>query len=128
MNVLFWVLQILLAVHTAIGAAWKFSNPASSMPSLGGIPPGVWIGLSIVELVCVVALIVPAFNKQLAIWAPIAAGFIAAEMVFFSGVYLAAGSGAGIGPVVYWLIVAAICAFIVYGRLVLAPIRPATAG
>jgi hypothetical protein len=114
---------VLLAVHTAIGAAWKFSNPPSSMPPLGAIPSAVWTGLSVVELLCVVALIVPAFNKGLAQWAPIAAAFIAAEMVFFSGVYLALG-GTSIGPVVYWLVVAAICAFIAYGRLVLAPIRP----
>ena len=122
MNVLFWVLQVLLAIHTAIGAVWKFSNPASSMPPLGVIPPALWIGLSIVELLCVVALIVPAFNPRLARWAPIAAAFIALEMVFFSVVYVALG-GAGIGPVVYWLVVAAICAFIAYGRVAIAPIR-----
>ena len=126
MNLLLWVLQILLAIHTAIGAAWKFSNPPSTMPPLGAIPSAVWIGLSVVELLCVVALLAPAFNKQLAIWAPVAAAFIAAEMVCISAVYLALG-GPSIGPVVYWLVVAAICAFIAYGRLKLAPIRPAVA-
>ena len=57
------------------------------------------------------------------ILAPIAAGFVAAvEMLpFFSAVHLASGS-TNTGPLIYWLIVAAICAFIVYGRLVLTPI------
>jgi hypothetical protein len=121
-NVLLWILQILLAMHTAVGAVWKWSNSEHTMPSLAAIPHGVWLGMSVLELLCVVALIVPAFNRRLAILAPIAAAFVAAEMLFFSGVYLASGS-TSVGPVIYWLVVAAICAFIIYGRLVLKPIR-----
>ncbi len=64
----------------------------------------------------------PLFNKRLAILAPIAASLVAVEMLFFSGVHLASGS-TSIGPLIYWLVVAAIAAFIVYGRLVLKPIR-----
>lgn len=125
MNVLLWILQVLLALHTAVGAVWKWSNsPEHAMPSLGAIPNGVWLGMSVLELLCVVALIVPAFNKRLAILAPIAAALVASEMLFFSGVHLASGS-TSIGPVIYWLVVAAIAAFIVYGRLVLKPIRRA---
>jgi hypothetical protein len=67
-------------------------------------------------------LIVPAFDKRLAILVPIAAAFVAAEMLLFSGVHLASGSTSA-GPVIYWLVVAAICAFTIYGRLVLKPIR-----
>jgi hypothetical protein len=121
-NVVLWVLQALLALHTAVGAVWKWSNSERTMPSLAAIPHGVWLGLSVVELLCVVALIVPAFSKRLAVLAPIAAAFVAAEMLFFSGVHLASGS-TSIGPVIYWLVVAAICAFIIYGRLVLKPIH-----
>lgn len=127
MNVVLWVLQVLLALHTAMGAVWKWSNSAAhTMPALAGIPNAVWLGFSVVELLCVVALIVPAFNKRLAIWAPIAAAFIAAEMLFFTGIYLAAGATV-MGPVIYWLVVAALSAFLAYGRLVLKPIRPAQA-
>lgn len=122
MNVLLWILQVLLALHTAVGAVWKWSNSENTMPSLGAIPHGVWLGMSVLELLCVVALIVPAFSKRLAILTPIAAAFVAAEMLFFTGVHLASGS-TSIGPVIYWLVVAAICALIVYGRLVLKPIR-----
>jgi len=43
-------------------------------------------------------------------------------MLYLSGVHLASGSSS-IGPVVYWLVVAAICAFIVYARLALKPVR-----
>jgi hypothetical protein len=42
MNILLWILQILLALHTAMGAVWKFSHSAEqTMPSLKAIPHGV---------------------------------------------------------------------------------------
>jgi hypothetical protein len=120
MNILLWVLQVLLAVHTAIGAVWKFSNPAQTVPSLKAIPDGVWLGMSVLELLCALALILPAFSKSLGMLVPIAAAFIAAEMLLFTGLHLYSGE-AGYGPVIYWLVVAAVCAFIAYGRLVLKP-------
>jgi len=121
MNILLWVLQILLALHTAIGAVWKFSNSEQAVPSLNAIPHGVWLAMSVVELLCSVALILPAFNKPLAILAPIAAVFIAAEMLFFCGLHIHSGD-ANYSPMIYWLVVAAICAFIAYGRFVLKPL------
>ena len=122
MNVILWIIQVLLALHTAVGAVWKWSNSESTMSSLGAIPHAVWLGMSAIEVLCAVALIVPAFNKRLAMLAPIAAAFVAAEMLLFAGVHLASGAGS-IGPVVYWLVVAVVCAFVMYGRLVLKPIR-----
>lgn len=121
MNILLWVLQILIALHTAVGAVWKFSHSAGqTMPSLTAIPGGVWIGMAIMELLCALALILPSFHKPLAILAPIAAVCIAAEMLLFTGVHIASGD-ANRGPMAYWLVVAAICAFIAYGRFVLKP-------
>ena len=121
MNILLWVLQILLALHTAIGAVWKLSHsPEQTMPSLKAIPQGVWMGMSVLELLCAVALILPAFYKPLGVLAPLAAIFVAAEMLLFCIFHLAAGD-ANFGPMIYWLVVAAFCAFIAYGRLVLKP-------
>jgi hypothetical protein len=121
-NVVLWILQILLALHTAAGAVWKWSNSERTLASLGAIPHGVWLSMSILELLCVAGLVVPLFNKRLAILAPISAAFVGAEMLFYSAVHLASGSS-NFGPVIYWLVVAAICAILVYGRLVLTPIR-----
>jgi hypothetical protein len=118
MNTLLWVLQILLALHTAIGAVWKFSNPAQTVPSLQAIPPGAWLAMSVLELLCSLGLILPAFNRSLGILAPIAAACIAAEMLLFCGLHLFCGA-ANYSPMIYWLVVAAICAFIAYGRFVL---------
>ena len=120
MNILLWVLQILLALHTIMGAAWKFSNSEQTVPSLKAIPHRAWLAMSVFELLCSLALILPALNKPLAILAPIAAACIAAEMLLFCGVHIYAGY-AEYGPMIYWLVVAAICAFIAYGRFVLKP-------
>jgi xanthine/uracil/vitamin C permease (AzgA family) len=120
MNIFLWILQILLALHTVMGAVWKFSNSEQTVPSLSAIPHGVWLSLIIFELLCSLALIVPAFYKPLSILAPIAAVCIAAEMLLFTGVHLYSGD-ASHGQMIYWLVVAAICAFIAYGRFVLKP-------
>lgn len=121
MNILLWSLQILLALHTAIGAVWKLSNSEQTVPSLSAIPHGVWLAMSIVELLCSLGLILPAFYRPLTFVVPLAAIFIAAEMLLLCGVHLASGDKS-YGPMLYWLGVAAICAFIAYGRLVLKPL------
>ena len=120
MNILLWVLQILLALHTIMGAVWKFSNSEQTVASLKALPHRVWLAMSVFELLFTLGLILPAFNKPLAILAPIAAACIAAEMVLFSGLHIYSGD-ANYGPMIYWLVVAAICAFIAYGRFVLKP-------
>jgi hypothetical protein len=120
MNILLWVLQIMLALHTAMGAVWKFSNSEQAVPSLKAIPHGVWLALIALELLCSVALILPAFSKPLAILAPIAAICIAAEMLLFCGVHIYSRD-ASYGPMIYWLVVAVLCGFVAYGRFVLRP-------
>lgn len=121
MNIFLWVLQGILALHTAVGAVWKVNNSEQAVPSLNAIPHGVWVALSAVELLCAVGLVVPAVYKPLAFLAPYAAVLIAAEMLAFCAIHLASGDGNN-GPVVYWVIVAAICAVIAYGRFVLSPL------
>jgi xanthine/uracil/vitamin C permease (AzgA family) len=59
-NFTLWTLQILLALHTAVGAIWKSSNTENYMPSLAAIPHGLWVGMIVVELLCAVALVIPA--------------------------------------------------------------------
>ena len=121
MNIFLWVLQILLAVHTVIGAVWKFSNSEQTVPSLQAIPHGVWMALIVFELFCSVGLILPAINKRLARLAPVAAIGIAAEMLLFCGVHIYSGD-TNYHEIIYWLVVTAVCAFIAYGRFVLKPL------
>ena len=121
MNIFLWILQIALALHTVVGAVWKFSNPEHTVPSLRAIPHGVWRAMSGFELLCSLALVLPAFNTNLAILVPVAAACIAVEMLLFSGLHIRSGDKS-YGPMIYWLVVAVVCAFITYGRLVLRPL------
>lgn len=120
MNIVLWLLQVLLALHTAMGAVWKFSHAEKMVPSLRAIPPGAWRAMGVFELLCSLALILPGFYAPVAILVPIAALCIAAEMLLFCGVHLRSGVGKH-QHMIYWLAVAIICAFIAYGRFVLSP-------
>ncbi len=126
MSIFLWVLQVLLALHTAIGAVWKFSNSVEqTMPSLKAIPHGVWLAMAGVELLCALALILPAINRFIGggiptILAPLGAVYIGAELLVFTGIHLYSGDKT-FGPIIYWLIVASICAVVAYGRMQLAP-------
>jgi hypothetical protein len=121
MNILLWTLQVLLALHTAMGAVWKFSNSEQAVPSLKAIPHGLWITMSLLELCVSLALLAPALIRSLGILAPLAALCIAVEMLVFCALHLQSGSAAR-GDLTYWLVVAAFCAFIAYGRFVLKPL------
>lgn len=120
MHIFLWVLQVLLALHTAMGAVWKFSNSEQAVPSLKAIPHAVWLGMGAFELLLSVALLIPVMSKSLGILAPIAAASVAAEMLLFCGVHWASGDESR-GPMIYWLVVAAVCSFLAYGRFALRP-------
>jgi hypothetical protein len=121
MNIVLWVLQVLLALHTIMGAVWKFSNSEESVGSLRAIPHPVWLGLSVVELAAAACLVLPFVVKSMGGLAPVAAAVIAVEMIVFSAIHLQAGESNN-SPIVYWMVVAVFCAFIAYGRFVLQPL------
>jgi hypothetical protein len=77
--------------------------------------------MGVLELVIAVCLILPAIYKPLAILTPIAAICIAVEMLAFTALHISSGNGS-FGPIVYWLVVAALSAFVAYGRLVPRPL------
>ena len=120
MNIFLWVLQVLLALHTAIGAIWKTSNSEQTVPALSAIPHPVWLAMIVFEMLCSIALIIPVLRNPVAILAPIAAACIAVEMLLFTGLSISSGRGNS-SEIAYWLVVAALAGFIAYGRLVLKP-------
>lgn len=121
MNIFLWILQVLLAAHTVIGAVWKFSHTAEqTMPSLKAIPPSAWLTLAVVELLCAFCLILPAIYKPASALAPLAAIGVAVIMLAFCAIEFFSGNIKP-GSIGYWLVVAAVCAFIAYGRFVLRP-------
>lgn len=85
MNIVLWVFQILLALHTVIGAVWKFSHSAAeTMPSLSVISQPAWLALSGFELLCSLALVLPVVNKRLGKLIVLAAAGIVMEMILSS--------------------------------------------
>lgn len=122
MNILLWILQVLLALHTAIGALWKFSNSAEqTMPSLAAIPPMAWLGMAGFELICAFCLVFPALKRGWGILVPLAATGIVLEMLLLSGLHLKSGDPSQ-GPIFYWLVVALFSASIAYGRFLKRPL------
>lgn len=120
MNIVLWVLQALLALHTAIGAGWKLFNSEQAVPTLSAIPHGAWMVLIPLELLAAIGLVVPAVAPSLGWVAPLATLAIAAEMLAFSGIHLRSGAEEN-GPMRYWLGVAAACAAAALGRHFVAP-------
>lgn len=120
MNILLWVLQILLALHAVIGAMWKFSNSEQTVPALQAIPHGVWLAMGVLELLCGLGLILPAFNRSLVMLAPVAAAWIVAEMLLLSGLNIFSSS-ADYQSMTVWLVVAALSAFVACGRFARKP-------
>lgn len=121
MSSFLWVLQSLLALHTVMGAAWKFKNPAQNIPSLTAIPSGVWISLSFLEFLCALGLLLPALYKPAGVVAPVAACLIALEMLAYSALHLRSSETSN-SPLTYWLVVAGLCTFIAYGRFAVHPL------
>lgn len=122
MNIFLWILQILLSLHTIMGAVWKFTNSTEVVPNLAAIPHGAWLALSVFELLCSLGLILPIFNKSLAKAAPLSAIGIGAVLLLYSAVHIASGTPDH-SPLIYWGIVAVICAFIAFARIKLRPIK-----
>lgn len=121
MNLALWILQGLLAVHTLIGAVWKFTNTEQAVPSISALPHGAWLAMSVVEIALAIGLVIPALKPSLAPLAIVAALGVAAEMLLMSGLHLAGGASDH-SPMYYWLVVAALCVFIALGRMLIAPI------
>lgn len=120
MNIVLWIIQGLLALHTAVGAVWKFSNSEQAVPTLSAIPHGAWLAMAAVEIVCALGLLAPLAYRPLAVLAPVAALVIALEMLTFTVLHLRSGAS-DLSPILYWAVVAAVCIFVAYGRFILSP-------
>lgn len=122
MNIILWILQILLALHTLTGAIWKFSHSEQTVNALNAIPHGLWQAMSVIEILCTLALILPLFAKRLGKLAPVSAVVIASEMLLFIVLFLFSGEK-DYNQIIYWFVVALFSAFIAYGRFVIKPIK-----
>ena len=122
MNILLWVLQVLAALLYGASGFMKvfmFDEISQEVPSFGALPREAWMALGIVELVCAVALIVPAALR----WQPrltvLAAALLAIESLVFIGVHVKYRE---ITPMIMSGVLGLLMAFVAYGRMFLRPI------
>jgi hypothetical protein len=96
-----------------------FDKVSEGVPSFGAMPPQAWKVLGIVELICTVALILPDALHWHPILSVVAAAILAIESLIFVSVHSRYHE---MTPILMSAVLGLIMAFIVYGRLVLAPI------
>jgi len=121
MNVLLWVLQGLLAALFAIGGGTKvfmFEKISEQVASNKAFPREMWTGIGIFEVLCALVLVIPAATGKFPTLTPVAAVCLAVEGVLFARLHY---SYAERSPMTFSLVLAALAAFVTYGRLVLKP-------
>ena len=116
MNIVLWTLQFFLAFHTLSGAVWKMFNPVETVPTLAALSQFGWMTLAGMEILCTVLLVLPMFRRRFMGLAIFASLLITVEMVIFSVTH-AVSLSPDYSPVIYWLIVAAMAAFLAYARI-----------
>ncbi|MEP7157663.1 MAG: DoxX family protein [Betaproteobacteria bacterium] len=122
MNILLWVLQVLAALVYGASAVMKifmFDKISGDVPSFGALPKKVWMGLGVLELICVVGLIVPSVIPWQPMLTVVAAAVLALESLVFIGVHVKYHET---GSIIMVCVLGLLMAFVAYGRLVLQPV------
>ncbi|PYP62497.1 MAG: hypothetical protein DMD37_09740 [Gemmatimonadetes bacterium] len=122
MNVLLGILQGLLGVLYLVGGGMKvfmWERISQQVASNRAFSREIWMGIGLFELLCAVALVLPAATRTFPILTPIAAIGLAVEGVLFAGLHY---KYAERSPMMFSLVLAALAAFVAYGRFVLTPL------
>ena len=96
-----------------------FDTVTADVPSFGALPKQVWATLGLIELVCAVALVLPAVLQWRPSLVAVAATILAIESLVFIWVHLHYRETPAI---VMSLMLGLLMAFVAYGRTVLRPI------
>jgi hypothetical protein len=122
MNILLWVLQVVLAFLCISGGVFqifKIDDLKKGVSAMRALPRGLWAFLGAFGCVGGLGLIVPGALGAMPGLTAIAAAAVAAQSLFISALYLRYGDRA---PLPYSAIMAALAAFIAFGRFVLSPL------
>ena len=117
MNILLWVVQGLLALLCVAGGSYKvfqFGQLQESVAAARALPQMVWTVLGASEFLGGLGLILPGVTRILPALTPVAAAAVAFESLLVSAIYIAYGDHA---PLPFSLSMAAMAAFIAYGRI-----------
>jgi hypothetical protein len=123
MNLLLWILQIVLALLCLSGGAFKMSKPGLLALPFRALSSSGWRMIGALELLCGILLIVPAAFSWRPILTLVGAVALAVESLLLSAVYASVSRKmTAANPLVWSLAMAAIAAFVAYGRYALVPL------
>jgi putative oxidoreductase len=125
MKVVFWILQVVLAVAFLAAGAMKLTQPlaelAVSLPWTADVPGALVRFIGVAEVLGGLGLVLPAATRILPRLTPIAAAALALDMVFATLFHVMRGETM-MAPVT--LLLVALLAFVAWGRTTRAPIAP----
>jgi hypothetical protein len=124
MNFLLWVIQIVLALLSLAGGAYKVLqfDELAKVPSTGALSRGGWAALGVFEMLCAVLLVVPAAVKWMPVLTPLAAAALALESVALAVLYARYSLALTVtNPLVYVVVMGLMAALVAYGRYALSP-------
>lgn len=121
-----WVVQALLAAAFLMAGAFKATTPAADLAAqgmawAGRVPPLLVPFIGVSELLGGVGLILPSALRVAPKVTALAAAGLVTIMILAS---IEHGSNGEFGPVVFNVVLGSMAAFVVWGRLVGAPIAP----
>lgn len=125
LTVALWVAQILLAIMFSLVGAMKAFMPldqiSKTMLWVPSVPAALVRFIGVAELVGVLGLILPAATRIQPKLTPLAALGLAIIVLLGAGLHFTRGEGA-LTPLNF--VLAALAAFVIWGRLTKAPVRP----
>ncbi|HXC64866.1 MAG TPA: DoxX family protein [bacterium] len=121
MNILLWAVQIVVALFSMAGSAYRISNYAMAsqqVASVGALPYAAWVAVGAFEIACSLGLILPGIFKMKRGWTPVAAWALAVEMLLVTGLHFwyFGFQMTAQNPALWTLGLAALSAFVGYGR------------
>ncbi len=128
MKIALWIAQVLLALAFIASGAMKLTQPlatlAASMPWTADVPGELVRLIGLAEVLGALGLVVPAATRFLPRLTPLAAAGLTLVMALASAFHLARGEATML-PVT--LVLAALLAFVAWGRATRAPVAPRAA-
>jgi uncharacterized membrane protein YphA (DoxX/SURF4 family) len=123
MNMVFWVLQILLALLFGLAGIMKVSQPIEKLESrMGWVKDVGSRGVRLIgtlEILGAIGLLLPAITGILPLLTPLAAACLALTMI---GAMIVHGRRSEYSQIVFNVVLLMLALFVSYGRFVLVPI------
>jgi hypothetical protein len=122
LDAVLWALQALAALvygSSGVMKVFLFDKVSADVPSFGALPRKAWTALGVLELLCVVALVVPGALHWQAWLTVAAAAVLALESLLFVWVHAKYREA---GSIVMAAALGLLMASIAYGRMALSPL------